>query len=132
MALFTGSEYLLRRRNINRSRNHHTPYTAEHSSLRQDSIHSTTAMSTEKSDRIQALCKHIWGSHCDYDIEYETDDNESYYTFIREDLIFDYGKQVWSNYAPVRGIDRAGREMERHLERMVREQAWEKMSEGNK
>jgi hypothetical protein len=79
-------------------------------------------MSTEKADRIQTLCKKLWGDHCDYDIDYETDDYLSYYTYIKEDFGDRYGKLVWANLAGM-SLERAGKDLERHLERMVREKS---------
>ena len=36
--------------------------------------------------RIEANCKIVWGSYCDYDLEVDTDEYEHYWGWVRRDF----------------------------------------------
>jgi hypothetical protein len=48
-------------------------------------------MSSARGKRIEDYCKIIWGSHCDYDIDIETDDWENYSCIVKRDFGLSFG-----------------------------------------
>jgi hypothetical protein len=48
-------------------------------------------MSDAQGQRIEANCKIIWGSSCDYDLDIETDDWVNYVCVVKKDFGTSYG-----------------------------------------
>ena len=75
-------------------------------------------MSTDLNDPINEKRKEIWGDHCDYDVDFETDDHLTYWTCIKEDFGDRFGKIVFAT-PPVEGLYHPGDELDRILSSMV-------------
>jgi hypothetical protein len=43
-------------------------------------------MSSAQGERLERNCKLIWGAHCDYDFDVETDDWEWYSCVVKQDF----------------------------------------------
>jgi hypothetical protein len=48
-------------------------------------------MSSNRGQRIEANCKIIWGSDCEYDLSIETDDYINYLGYVKKDFGLSFG-----------------------------------------
>jgi len=56
----------------------------------------------------------LWGDHCDYDVDFETDDYEHYSGVVKEDFGTSFGN-IRLATSSVRGMDGAWNELDRML-----------------
>lgn len=71
-------------------------------------------MASDRSKRIEANCKNIWGDG-DYDIDVETDDWTTYYGYIKRDFGLSYGPLLLMT-AGCRSPDHVFAELDRMLD----------------
>ena len=52
-------------------------------------------MSSAQGQRVEANCKIIWGSDCEYDLDIETDDWETWSCWVKKDYGLSFGPPIW-------------------------------------
>jgi hypothetical protein len=77
-------------------------------------------MSDAQGQRIEANCKIIWGSNCEYHLNIETDDWVNYICFVKKDFGDSFGPPLTMTSA-CRSSEAAWAELDRMLELWARQ-----------
>lgn len=77
-------------------------------------------MSSAQGQRIEANCKIIWGNHCEYDLDLETDDYVNYACTVKRDFGTSFGPPLtMTSLCP--SSEAAWAELDRMLELWARQ-----------